>query len=142
MVLRLIREHAWAPRILVYYLRALGIILLIRALFHWMSVLGMNSWFSTAFLDMEMPWRIMTVYFAALDAIAAVGLWFGAVWGVAGFLFAAVTEVVMHLVFPDMFGTHQTAVVFDFVAVIVYVLLAWWAGTPENIGELLRLPPE
>ena len=104
MVLRLIREHAWAPRILVYYLRALGIILLIRALFHWMSVLGMNSWFSTAFLDMEMPWRIMTVYFAALDAIAAVGLWFGAVWGVAGFLFAAVTEVVMHLVFPDMFG--------------------------------------
>lgn len=142
MVLRLIREHAWAPRILVYYLRVLGIILLVRALFHWMSVLGMNTWFSTAFLDMGLPWQIMTVYFAALDAIAAVGLWFGAVWGVAGFLFAAVTEIVMHLVFPEIFGPHQTAVVFDFVSVVIYVLLAWWAGTPENIGELLRLPPE
>ncbi|MGE0584252.1 MAG: DUF6163 family protein [Flavobacteriaceae bacterium] len=142
MVLRLIREQAWAPRILVYYLRVLGMIMLVRALFHWMGVLGMETVFSSPFLDMTLSWQIMTVYFAALDAIAAVGLWFGAVWGVAGFLFAAVTEVVMHWIFPDIFGTNQTAVVFDIVSVTIYILLAWWAGTPENIGELLRLPPE
>jgi len=142
MVLRLIREQAWAPRILVYYLRILAIVMLVRALIHWMSVLGIDTGLYAPFEEMNLPWQVMTVYFAALDAIACVGLWFGAVWGVAGFLFAAVTEIVMHMIFTDLFGPNQAVVVFDVAGVVIYLLLAWWAGTPENIGELLRLPPE
>ncbi|MGE0844856.1 MAG: DUF6163 family protein [Flavobacteriaceae bacterium] len=142
MVLRFIREKVWAPRVLVYFLRIMAIVMLVRGLGHWMSIMGIDVGARGSFEDMEIPWRIMTVYFAVIDAISSVGLWFGAVWGVAGFLFSVVTEIVMHLVFSDMFGTSTGVVIVDGLSIVIYLGLAWWAGTPENIGELLRLPPE
>jgi hypothetical protein len=48
------------------------------------------------FVQMPLAWKIATVCFAILDTIAAIGLWKGTWWGVACFLLAAASQVVMY----------------------------------------------
>ena len=44
--------------------------------------------------------------------------------------------------FSDLFGTDVATTVFHLVTIVFYIGLAWWTGTPENTGEVLRLPEE
>lgn len=139
MPLQFAKRQPLAPRILLWYLRAMAVYYFISGLSHWSLIVGVTG---NDFASQPIHVQIATIYFALLEVVAAVGLWSGAAWGVAAWLFAAVAELVMHIGFADLFGTAWLEAVFHVVTILIYVGLAWWTGTPENTGEVLKLPPE
>ncbi|MEJ8573697.1 DUF6163 family protein [Microbaculum marinum] len=139
MPLQFAKSAPLAPTILLWYLRSLAVFYFAAGLLHWSRIIGVLG---PGFETMPVHMQIATVYFALLQVVASVGLWCGAAWGVAAWLFCAVAELVMHLGFSDLFGSAWLTVLFHFVTIFVYVGLAWWTGTPENTGEILRLPEE
>jgi hypothetical protein len=139
MPLQFTKRPPLAPQIMLWYLRVLALVYLVSGLANWAFIVGMGGdGFDQAMTHVQ----VATVYFALLEVIASVGLWSGAAWGVAAWLFAAVAELVMHIGFVDLFGSAWGTVVFHVLTILAYIGLAWWAGTPENTGEVLRLPPE
>jgi Family of unknown function (DUF6163) len=139
MPLQFAKRLPVAPAILLWYLRSLGLFYFAGGLLHWARIIGILG---PGFETMPVHQQVATVYFALLQPVASVGLWFGAAWGVAAWLFSAVAELVMHIGFADLYGSAWLVVAFHILTILIYVGLAWWTGTPENTGEILRLPDE
>ncbi len=139
MPLQFAKAAPLAPTILLWYLRSLSLFYFVNGLMHWARIIGVLG---PGFQTMPVHMQIATVYFALLQVVASVGLWCGAAWGVAAWLFSAVAELVMHIGFADLFGSAWLIVLFHLTTIIAYVGLAWWTGTPDNTGEILRLPDE
>lgn len=138
MALQFARQRPIAPLVLLWYLRALAVFYFFSGLANWGRIVGMAGSFEALPVHVQGA----TIYFALLQLVAAVGLWAGAAWGVAAWLFAAVAQLVMHVGFSDLFGPGWSIIAFHSVTILVYMVLAWWTGTPETTGEVLRLPPE
>ena len=72
------------------YLRILAVFYLYGALVHLADLLSLGHHLgqthSLALPEMSMPWQIGTVGSAAVDLVAAAGLWLRAWWGVMAFL--------------------------------------------------------
>ena len=130
-VLRFSEERPLGPVAMLWAMRLLACIYIYFGLSHWALLLGLSG-AETRFLDMAVQWQVATVYFAILMVIAAVGLWFGSGWGVATWLFVAVTELVMYLGFPDLFGEDRWTVGFNIACIVGYIAFARWAGSPDN----------
>lgn len=135
------RLRPYAPRIMLYYMRLMALILLVSALDNWGRIIGIGGEFRT--FDLLTPQRqLSTGYFAMVESVAAVGMWFGAGWGVAVWLFAAVTEIVIHVGFSDLYGPGTRTIIFHSITISLYFILAWVCGSPQDTGELLRLPDD
>lgn len=139
MALQFAKGPPVAPAVLLWYLRSLALFYFVSGLIHWARIIGALG---AGFAGQPAHIQIATVYFALLQVVAAVGLWCGAAWGVAAWLFSSVAELVMHVGFGDLFGSAWLTVFFHVSTILIYVGLAWWTGAPENTGEILRLPPE
>src|SRR5437868_5922071 len=74
------REGRWTAR-LIWFLRIMALISMVKGLFHWSVVLGVGDGPDNAFTMRALPWQAATVFFAVIDLVAAVGLWLAAVWG-------------------------------------------------------------
>ena len=72
------------------YLRILAVFYLYGALVHLADLLSLSHHLGTthslALPEMSIPWQIGTVGSAAVDLVAAAGLWLRAWWGVMAFL--------------------------------------------------------
>lgn len=113
------------PRIaLIAYVRVLALVYLVSGLRRWAIVLGPlapeGDFFALA------PEEMVAVgFFAVFELVAAVGLWLTASWGTVVWLIAAVTDVVLHTAFRDMFGMDRTVIAFHSVTILVYAVLTF-----------------
>jgi hypothetical protein len=82
--------------ILVWYMRTLAWVWVAKGLFNWSVVLGFNSRFGD-FAMLPRPLQGTIVFFAAVDLLAAVGLWLAAPWGGVLWLLSAVIEAISPL---------------------------------------------
>lgn len=139
MPLQFVKQMPVAPVVLLWYMRAMALFYFVDGMLHWARIIGALG---PGFQTMPTHMQIAMVYFAILQLIASVGLWCGATWGVVAWLFSAVAELVMHLGFVNLFGTAWLLVAFHVATILIYIGVAWWAGTPGNTGEILRLPDE
>lgn len=112
--------------ILIWYMRALAVHLIGAGIIHWARIVGFTQWRDTWFWDMPVEWQSMTVYFAVIDLVAAVGLWLGVSWGAVIWLFRILTQVVMHTVFADLFGKRPWEITFFAVTVVIYFILIYF----------------
>ncbi|WP_181705410.1 DUF6163 family protein [Chthonobacter rhizosphaerae] len=108
-----------ARLLLVVYVRALSFIFILSGLQRWGTILGPLSP-SGDFLSLAPEVMVATIFFSVADLVAAVGLWLLASWGTVVWLIAALTEVVLHTVFKDIFGLDITLIAFHVATVIVY----------------------
>ncbi|MFN0263426.1 DUF6163 family protein [Tepidamorphus sp. 3E244] len=138
---RFSEERPLGPLAMLWSMRLLALVFLVQGLSYWGTLIGYDS-DAAGFENLPIQWQVVTVYFAVLMVVAAVGLWFASGWGVATWLFVAVTELVMHLGFPDLFGENWNAVVFNACCIIAYIGFARWAGSPENTMSRYRLPQD
>src|SRR3979411_1730140 len=76
-------DNAWTRR-LVFFLRIMAVVSVIKGLYHWAQVTGFIGGEEDAFENQPMAWQTATVYFAVIELVAAVGLWLGAPGGAAG----------------------------------------------------------
>lgn len=117
------REGVWTTR-LVWFLRAMAVLSMLKGLYHWSVVLGIGDGPENNFTLHSLPWQTATVYFAIIDLVAAVGLWLAAVWGAVVWLTAAVSMAAVEVFFPQIYGGRIVVVVIEIVLLVTYLWLA------------------
>ena len=102
-------ENVWTRR-LVFFLRIMAVVSVIKGLYHWAQVTGFVGGEEDAFENQPMAWQTATVYFAVIELVAAVGLWLATPWGAVVWLTTVVSMAVIELMFPGIYGGSLTVV--------------------------------
>ena len=109
--------------LLGYYAIALSIVMLVFGLRQWAIIVGVLPGPTDGFEAMSTAWKIATMHMAVVDLVAAVGLWMRVAWGRVVWVYAAVSEIMLHTAFIGTFGPDLPKVVFHFFTLAVFVLL-------------------
>jgi hypothetical protein len=124
-------EEAKAGRwtgILVFFLRVMAGLSMIKGLFHWAQVTGIIVAPGGGFEFQSSAWQAATIFFAVIDLVAAVGLWLAAAWGAVVWLTAIVSMAAVEMLFPQIYGGHITVILIQAILLLTYLLLALMAA--------------
>jgi hypothetical protein len=113
----------WAPR-LVLYLRVMACAALIKGLYHWAVVCGIDAQSPAAFEAYSTPYQAATVFFAVIDLVAAVGLWLAAPWGAVVWLTSVISMAAVEALFPQIYGGRMWVIGVEAVLLVIYLWLA------------------
>jgi len=109
------------------FLRILAVIYAFAAILHIGTIAGFGR---MPFADMPLSWQLSDIAYGLIDTVAAIGLWQQKNWGVAAFLVAAVSEILLFTLVPDWFVTEpgqlvmlRGFVVYHLVAIAIYIYL-------------------
>jgi len=120
-------DNVWTRR-LVFFLRIMAVVAVIKGLYHWAQVTGFIGGEEDAFENQPMAWQTATVYFAVIELVAAVGLWLATPWGAVVWLTTVVSMAVIELMFPGIYGGSLKVVAVEAVMLAAYLALAWMAA--------------
>jgi Family of unknown function (DUF6163) len=121
-------DNAWTRR-LVFFLRIMAVVSVVKGLYHWAQVTGfIGGGEEDAFENQPMAWQTATVYFAVIELVAAVGLWLATPWGAVVWLTTVVSMAVIELMFPGIYGGSLTVVSLEALMLGAYLALAWMAA--------------
>jgi len=112
---------------LVWYMRAIAWLWVAKGLFNWALVLGAFTRFGD-FSSLARPLQGSIVFFAAVDPLAAVGLWLATPWGGVLWLLCASIETVSPALGVRGAASGTVGVVINAALVAVYFFLTWRAG--------------
>jgi hypothetical protein len=115
------RGDQWAAR-LVIFLRVMAAISLLKGLYHWAIVCGIDA--ANSFEMSEIPYQTATVFFAVIDLVAAVGLWLAAPWGAVVWLTSVISMAAVEALFPKIYGGSMWVIVMELILLAVYLGLA------------------
>src|SRR5262249_60625562 len=97
-----VRHDTWTRR-LVLFLRGMACLSLVKGLYHWSVVCGIGAPTDAGFADYPTPYQAVTVFFAVIDLVAAVGLWLAAPWGAGGWLTSGSSVIAVELLFSAVY---------------------------------------
>src|SRR5258708_21697160 len=120
-------ENAWTRR-LVFFLRIMAVLSILKGLYHWAQVTGFIGGEEDAFENQPMAWQTATVYFAVIELVAAVGLWLATPWGAVGWLTTGVSMAGVELMVPGIYGGSLKGVCVEALILAAYLALAWMAA--------------
>ena len=116
------------PFFLLVFLRAMAAVSLIKGLYHWAIVCGINAPFPSGFDSYPTPYQVATVFFAVIDLVAGVGLWLAAPWGAVVWLTSVISMAAVEVLFPQIYGGNMWIVVVEVVLLAAYLALALLAA--------------
>ena len=117
----------WTGR-LVWFLRGMAAVWLLKGLYHWAVVVGLGDGSSSVFETSSTAWQAATIFFAVIDLVAAVGLWLAAAWGAVVWLTSAISMAAVELFFPQIYSGQVLVVLGELTAILAYVGLAIMVG--------------
>src|SRR5688572_12141224 len=117
------RDGRWTAR-LVFFLRAMAVLSMLKGLYHWAVVCGIGEGPDTRFALHGLPWQTATVFFAVIDLVAAVGLWLAAAWGAVIWLTATVSMIAVEVFFPQVYGGGWIIIGIELTLLACYLWLA------------------
>src|SRR3954468_17914426 len=120
-------ENVWTRR-LVFFLRIMAVVSVVKGLYHWAQVTGFIGGEEEAFENQQMAWQSATVYFAVIELVAAVGLWLATPWGAVVWLTTVVSMAVIELMFPAIYGGSLAIVAVEALMLAAYLGVAWVAA--------------
>jgi hypothetical protein len=120
----------WASR-LVLFMRAMAGLSLVKGLYHWAVVCGIDAPATVGFEGYATPYQSATVFFAVIDLVAAVGLWLAAPWGAVVWLTSLISMIAVELLFPQIYGGRIWVVVLEVVLLANYLWLALLAAREQ-----------
>jgi hypothetical protein len=109
---------------LVLFLRVMAAVSLVKGLYHWSQICSIGAAPDQAFEMQTTAWRSVTVFFAVIDLVAAVGLWLAAPWGAVVWLTSTVSMAMVELFFPGVYGGSAFVVLTEIGLLGVYLWLA------------------
>lgn len=115
-------------RYLVIFLRVMAGLSMLKGLFHWAQITGIEAPSGGGFIFQTTAWQVATIYFAVIDLVAAVGLWLAAAWGPVVWLTAIVSMAVVETLFPHIYGGRFFIVLIQLVLLVSYLFLAVMAA--------------
>jgi hypothetical protein len=108
---------------LYYYEIVLAVLMMGLGLRQWGLIVGFKIGGAT-FEAMSAPAKIVTMYLAVADLVAAVGLWMRVAWGRVIFIAAAISDIGFHTAFVATYGANWVLVAIHAVALVLYAILA------------------
>ena len=127
-----IERSAQSPRTnwdtaLIWLMRLTALAWLAKSVLSWMAIL--DAWPGGRPFETEPPGRqAAIVYFAVIDATAAVGLWLTSAWGGVIWLLAVTSSVTLALLTPQLVPTSIPLIAAQVSIVLIYFLLSWFAA--------------
>ena len=112
---------------LVWYMRTLAWVWVAKGLFNWSLVLGAMPGYGD-FTALPRPLQGSVVFFAAVDLLAAVGLWLAAPWGGVVWLLCAAIETVSPALGVRGMVSGVLVVGVNLALMAFYFFLSWQAG--------------
>jgi len=112
---------------LVWFMRTLAWVWLVKGLFNWALVLGALPRYGD-FSALPRSLQGSIVFFAAVDPLAAVGLWLATPWGGALWLVCAAIEAASPAFGARGAPTGAPGVALDLLLVALYFFFSWRAG--------------
>lgn len=113
------------------YLRLMAIAYLAWALWEWAALIG-----AVPPLDepsrANLPRQGATLFFAAFDPVAAVGLWLGSTWGTATWLVVTFARIIIHTGYAGIFGWTGPWTIVQAVTVVIYLALFFLAERADR----------
>jgi uncharacterized membrane protein (DUF2068 family) len=82
----------------------------------------------TPLQDQDTARRMVTVSFAVIDLVAAVGLWLTTSWGGVMWLFAVMSGLIAKLLVPSGVVVETTEIVLSMLLVAAYLAISWLAA--------------
>jgi hypothetical protein len=119
----------WAAR-LVLYLRAMAVVAMLKGLYHWAVVCGIDA-SPAGFEAYSTPYQSATVFFAVIDLVAAVGLWLAAPWGAVVWLTSVISMAAVEALFPQIYGGRLWVVGIELAFLGAYLWLALQAAREQ-----------
>lgn len=117
--------------ILVWLLRLLSLAWMAKGLMAWAVIFGIGMEGQTPFESQLLSFQAITVYFAVIDLVAAVGLWLTSTWGGVLWLLAAVSQLLLGFFFPRLLPITPY-LIGTYVALMAAYFLATWAAENEE----------
>ena len=115
------------PLMIEVYARALGVVMMVIGLRQWAIILGVITVHGMTFETMPTPWQLATMHLAVVDLVASVGLWMRAAWGNVIWIYAALSEIVLHTVFAGTFRNNILVVAFHLLTITGFIVLHFLA---------------
>jgi len=125
-----VRQERWPAR-LVLFLRVMAGVSLLKGLYHWAIICGLDPAAEFGFESYSTPYQAATVFFAVIDLVAAVGLWLAAPWGAVVWLTSLISMVAVELLFPQIYGGRLWVVGIEIALLGVYLWLAIQAAREQ-----------
>lgn len=132
-----------AEILFVIFLRVVAIACLWFGLQYWGMLVGYSLGGQGRFDLLSLPWKVAGASLSVIFPVAALGLWLAVSWGPVIWALAAGTQMLMHAVWYDTFGSNPIVLVMHAVVVLVYVVfrLALWLEKRHKQEEIrLDLP--
>ena len=111
----------------IWFLRLLALGWMVKGLMAWAAILGVEYLDFRPFETQPVSFQTVTIYFAVIDLVAAVGLWLLASWGGVVWLIAVASRLVLGFVFPGVTPVAPWAAASLGVSIVVFLLLTWLA---------------
>ena len=117
--------------LLVWLLRLLSIAWMAKGLLAWAAIFGIGTEGQLPFEEQLLSSQAITVYFAVIDLVAAVGLWLTSSWGGVLWLLAALSQLLLSFFFPRLLPITPYLIA-SYVALMAAYFLATWAAENEE----------
>ena len=123
-------QQRWAYW-LVYFLRAMAALSLIKGLYHWAVVCGIGAPSPAGFEAYSTSYQAATVFFAVIDLVAGVGLWLAAPWGAVVWLTSVISMAAVEILFPQIYGGSFLIIALELILLGIYLALALMAAREQ-----------
>ncbi len=120
------RKSTWDTA-LIWFMRVTALIWLAKGVWSWVQIL--DAWPGGRPFEAEPFGRqAAIVYFAVIDATAAIGLWLTSAWGGVIWLLAVTSSVTLALLTPLLLPMPVALIGAQISIVLIYFLLSWSAA--------------
>ena len=123
-------QQRWAYW-LVYFLRAMAALSLIKGLYHWAVVCGIGAPSPAGFEAYSTSYQAATVFFAVIDLVAGVGLWLATPWGAVVWLTSVISMAAVEFLFPQIYGGSFLIIALELILLGIYLALALMAAREQ-----------
>lgn len=118
-------------RVLVWFMRALALVWLVKGLAAWTVILGVSPTSSMSFETATTGYQGAMIYFAVIDLMAAVGIWLTSNWGGVLWLLAVMSHLILAVFFPRFMSNSALVVALLIVGIMLYLTISWLAAAEE-----------
>jgi hypothetical protein len=127
-------DSSMAPRrtlteiLYVVFLRMIAVACFWFGLQYWAMLVGYSLHGAARFDLLTLPWKVAASSLAVLFPVASLGLWLTVSWGPVLWTLAAASQVLMYMVWPDIFGHNRLVPLMHGLVAALYVVfrLSLW----------------
>jgi hypothetical protein len=115
--------------VLVWFMRIMALLWGIKGLIAWANILGIAG--AIPFEARPPGHQAVTVYFAVMDLVAAVGLWLTSTWGGVLWLLAVMSHLILAVFFPRFVSNGALLIALFIIGLMMYLTISWLAAVDE-----------